>query len=45
MRDQGPKTRSYRSDTTVGPRGDKQKLLSYAVSQDLAEVEGHDDYH
>ena len=30
-------------DVPVGARGDKQKL-SYAYSQDLAEVEGHKDY-
>ena len=44
MHDQGPNTRSYRSDTTVGARGDKQNF-SYANSQDIAEVEGHEDYH
>ena len=44
MHDQGPKTRSYRSDTTVGGANRKQNF-SYADSQDLAEVEGHEDYH
>jgi hypothetical protein len=43
MRDPGPKTRRYRSDTTVGPCRDNQKYTP--CSQDLVEVEGHKDYH
>ena len=29
----------------VGSQQDKQNFFSYATTQDLAKVEGHDDYH
>ena len=45
MHDQGPNTRSYRSDTTIGGLDEINKNFSYVNSQDLAKVEGHEDYH